>query len=137
MTYFLKIFLKVSFRMMHKSPVGIYWRQIIQLNEINLCQLLHSAHFSLPVVEYYRKFILGLFPHLPKKCPIAVGKYYDYNISVEANFGTESFQYISSSIFPNGIYRTIFKFYTRDDSIGVMIWSNMNIYETSNVDNVM
>lgn len=123
---------------MFKPPTGTFWRQIINLDNINFCQLLNGTNNNvLPVVAYYRDFLLNLLPFLPKKCPIAQGKFYGYNLSIENDDGSKALTFISPASFPNGIYLNIFKLSTQSDPQVVTVWFRVESYDPKNAENIM
>lgn len=129
---------KLSVRLMYKPPTGIYFRQIINLNSIDVCQLLDGANKNfMPIVKNYKDYIFEKFSFLPKKCPSGPGKYYGYNISISGNDGSEFYSLISPVSLPNGIYRFILRFYSPLDREGVTIWITYQIYDVNNVENIM
>lgn len=115
----------------------MYYRQFLNLKNIDICNLLDGPQNFLPVVKQTKEVILNLLPFLPRHCPVKVGKYYGYNMSVSNNLGEKIYSSISPSMFPNGDYRNIYKFYTNDDPVGASVLYVHRIYDVDNVDNVM
>lgn len=115
----------------------MYYRQIIKLDRINICQLLNGMGNFLDVVSFYRDHFLRTLPFLPKKCPMMTGKYYGYNISMRNDSGLDGRQIVSSDLMPNGVYRNIFKLFSNEDQEGLTIWYNTEEYDPKNAGNIM
>lgn len=122
---------------MYKSPTGIYWRQIMKLEKIDICELLGGWHNAIPLVEHAKNYIFNLLPFLPRTCPFKPGKYYGYNISIDDQIGTEVHKYVTPSLYPNGVYMNIYKFYADDDKEGGYIRAHTDMYDSANADNIM
>lgn len=120
---------------MYKSPTGIYWRQFLKLEKIDICALLGGWANSLPVVEYSKKMIYKVCPFLPRRCPFIPGKFYGYNMSIDGKIGRGQQERISPILFPNGAYRTVYKFYADEDPEGATVRVQQEYYHVENADN--
>lgn len=109
----------------------------MKLDRINICELLGGWLNAIPLVEAAKNYYFDLFPFIPRKCPFKPGKYYGHNISIADQNITDVFKFISPSLLPNGIYRHIFHFYDNNDSGGVSIRFDIDIYDPANAENIM
>lgn len=119
--------------MFHKSPIGIYWRQIIKFDRIDVCQLLGGLNNNfIPLVADFREILFTLCPFLPRGCPMKVGKYYGYNLTMKSEYGESLHKRMSPNAMPNGQYRTVLKFFNDDDTTGASFWYHEEMYDASN-----
>lgn len=112
---------------MLKPLTGLYWRQFLKLDNIDVCALLNGENqidFLKSAVEEY----INLFPGLPKRCPIEKKKYSAKNVrfirtgEISNRNYSHSAAYLTPKDFPNGIYRNTVRFYTDYDPEGFMIY---------------
>lgn len=109
----------------------------MKLDRVSICELLSGWLNAIPLVEAAKNYYLDLYPFIPRKCPFKIGKYYGHNISLDFKNITNVFKFISPSLLPNGIFRHFFRFYNDDDSEGVTIKFDIDIYDPANAENIM
>jgi hypothetical protein len=93
---------------------------------VEFCGYLNVGN-SLPVIADVIRSFVDRHPSLPWNCPIKAGKYSsnftrDYKTADKKIFRMEG---ALGGIIPNGIYRVIINFSTKDDPIGFYVsWQN-------------
>lgn len=125
--------IKISYFMFYKTGIGgIAWRQIIKLENYDLC-LIKRQNENLPVFNSLKEYYNKMFPTMPKKCPFQAGKYSAFNVTVvdelENIAAYKIVQQITPASLPNGVYRHLLKIHTRQDSIGFMLIWHTEIYD--------
>lgn len=139
---------KADWVVMYKSPNGLFWRQIMKFQKIDICSLLDEN--VMDMFKAVKRFYVSTFPELPSKCPMNPGKYSTKTLSAETNRqsynssdnvlkeGESKLDDLSRKInaeltpggtLPNGIYRFVYRFYNDDDPQGCAIYWQTKIYE--------
>lgn len=103
-----------------------HWRQIIGLENIDLCAVASGVN-KFPFLVTIREIFLSSFPHLPRKCPASPGKYYNKNITFTMEHNEILQKAMSPTPFPNGIYRHVIRCYNDDDPIGFALYFHIQI----------
>lgn len=138
--------------MMLKS--GPSWRQIVSLDNIDICALANGFK-TIPFLDAFRTYVKKTYPGIPFYCPIKPGSYYappvvmpthymNYSDSQNMTFDeirrkNENAGDLGSSftpnLLPNGLYRHIIKLYNDLDPIGFCIYWHNEHYVRLNEDN--
>jgi Protein of unknown function (DUF1091) len=98
------------------------WRQIINIKSVNICDVFSSSN---PLILNYVKYLKAMFTSIPFDCPVKLGRYYQYNVSVAnpdlrvTEKGNAFFEMTTS--LPNGVYRTNINFGTPEDPRGFLV----------------
>jgi hypothetical protein len=106
----------------------------------------------IPAAQKFRSEMAERYPELPFVCPILPGKYYAFNSTKrigqeEVNLTIDEFKeykksmpktaedFITSTIFPNGIYRNVIRLFTDEDPIGFAVFWQSERYIRLNDEN--
>lgn len=111
------------------------WRQIISIDKIDACAVLSGIN-TFPFFTSFLEGYYNVFPKFPKKCPFSSGKYYVENVTIVGEHGTpfnKVLESLSPTQIPNGVYRTVVKFYTDAEFFGSVMY-NMEFYDKMNED---
>lgn len=115
----------------------MYWRHLYEIRKIDYCGLVEGKYNAIPLVVNVKSLILKIAPFLPQKCPVQIGKYYGYNLSISNNFGLDEAKFLTPQL-PNGVYRTSYKFYDEDDDKeGATFSFNLEVDDVDNAENIM
>lgn len=107
------------------------------METINLCDLIGGWLVAIPFVESVKNSFYEILPFLPRKCPFSPGKYYGYNMSIPEQAIRKDWKEISPIFMPNGVYRATLKFFSDDDLEGATVRFSIELYESSNAENIM
>lgn len=100
---------------------------------MDLCDALIGKH-PVGILNGYLAVIRQLFPRLvPESCPIKIGKYFCNNTLIDYNTNYESFRAtFTSSLWPNGVYKTFVRLRDDQDVQGVVFWQVFEYYKWFN-----
>lgn len=91
---------------------------MVKLPTFEICGILKSGN-ALPLVSDFIKFLYELFPTLPMSCSIPIPHHVEIrNVTIDNAANDEAISAMDYLQFPNGLYRTILKFYHHKDPEG-------------------
>jgi hypothetical protein len=128
---------KVDYKFFIKNK-SVYWRQIVNLDKLDVCILLAGAS-KIPMVAGFMRYYKRILPNAPTKCPFVPAnisltlilengiKRNEYNVTVDDIRKNKKFQLpqLSTTILPNGLQRHFIRLYFDQDPQGMVIsWTN-------------
>lgn len=114
---------------MVKPMNGQSWRQIIKIDDIDICGMMRIASHNIEFVRKVFEFYRHAFPNLPSKCPMLKKKYSAKNVTFFENVQESPNRMLSSVSLPNGIYRHTLKLTNKNDPEGFAAFWHVQIYD--------
>lgn len=108
------------------------WRQIVKLDRYDLCLIFRQVD-NMPLANSLKEYYYKMFPSLPRKCPVAPGKYSAVNVTVvdeieDTSGSGKMIEQITPGKLPNGVYRHLVRVHTREDPDGFMLFWHVEIH---------
>lgn len=113
----------------------------MKFERIDVCAVAAGAN-SFPLYKAVFDWYRFLLPNFPKSCPVAVGRYFQSNVTILFDKTTQGeatgLDLVMAAItpipFPNGVYRNTMIFYNYGlGYIGEIVW-DVEVYDAMNED---
>lgn len=99
-----------------------------------------NANF-IPFVKQAWGLLFKMIPEIPRKCPFPAGEYRFVNKTIMSRELLQSWKNLISfmtlsatNLPPNGVYRIFYRFYSDEDSVGVVIYFDIEVNARLNED---
>lgn len=139
---FVKKFKNIRFTFIKHIKSGPYWRQLIKLENLDLCSLFKGVNALPAAKEFVRKLKEDL-PTLPYSCPVLPGQYggiMEYKIEDVGKMTPEEYEkwrknkpaeaddFVTSTLLPNGRYRDYIRVFNNEDPEGISVYYQFDKY---------
>lgn len=114
---------------MIKPMNGQSWRQIIKIDDINVCEMMRLANHNIDFVRKVFEFYRHALPNLPSGCPMLKKTYSAKNVTIFENPEDSANRMLSTVNLPNGIYRHTMRLSNKEDPEGFAAFWHVQIYD--------